>query len=84
MTPLRRWIGKDEQFGSLTHIAATVASQPLPDFQKRANARDICGGCSKSSVRRPMHRDQHKGMSCSVENPEAGDLAAIINVAGVL
>jgi hypothetical protein len=31
-----------------------------------------------------MHRDQHKGMSCSVEIPEAGDLAAIINVAGVL
>jgi hypothetical protein len=31
-----------------------------------------------------MHRDQHKGMSFSVENPEAGDLAVIINVAGVL
>ena len=26
------------------------ASQPLPDFPKRANARDIRGGCSKSSV----------------------------------
>ena len=29
-----------------------------------------------------MHRDQHIGMQCSVEEPRAGDLAAIINTAG--